>query len=738
MQPISRTAEPAPEDVVKAWLSPYPATAPVVVVPIFNAYDDVMECIESLLASTPAEIPILALDDASTDSRISAALGALAAERGLKYIRQPVNSGFVHNVNCAFRWCAPRDVVLVNSDVVVPMEWLARLQAAAYAFSTVATATPLTNNGTCVSLPDRNQPTPHLPKDLALSEVDERVRAASRRLRPILPSGIGHCLYVRRTAIDAVGYFDEIFSPGYGEEVDFSQRAVRLGFSHVLADDVFVYHKGWRSFGAKGQAAKLQIQAEHEQIVNSRYPWYPAWVSQVQADERSDLAQALDSARAALVGYKIAVDATKVGGSVTGTQVLTVELIRALATSRRRFGEVSLIVLDGTTDEDLGGVAELADAVVPLSQLEGLAKPAFDLIHCPYQITDFDHLNLLKRSGKRLVVSMLDSIYYSNPAYAANFREWDYYRRVTQEVFVSADGIAFISQAAVDEAAQQGLAVPVERSAITYVGVDHRLEKDESPVPPAEAQNLVGRPFILVLGTNFWHKNRVFAIKVLEALSARYQWPGALVLAGAKVNAGGSQAGEAQALAQNAALAGRVQYLGALPTAHKKWLLQNAALVLYPSIREGFGMVPFEAAAAGRPALSTRLASLGEVLGGEVVGLESLDPEAGAELAWSLLSDPAKAARQVRLIQARAAAYTWDRVAELTWDFYSHIIALPSRDEPSQQPDYKPARAVRVHEPVATSWPGRIRRSWRILRKQGIRPLMWETGQFLQWWAGKS
>ncbi|HEX9116378.1 MAG TPA: glycosyltransferase [Anaerolineae bacterium] len=737
MQPLGRTPEPAPESVVSTWLSKYPATAPVVVVPLYNAYDDVMECLDSLLGSTPADVPILAIDDASTDDRISPALRNLAAQRGLGYVRQPTNRGFVQNVNCAFRWCAPRDVVLVNSDVVVPHAWLERLQAAAYAFSTVATATPLTNNGTLVSLPDRNRPTPQLPGDMLLPEVDARIRAASRRLRPILPSGIGHCLYVRRLAIDAVGEFDEVFSPGYGEEVDFSQRAVRLGFSHVLADDVFVYHKGWRTFGAKGEAAKLQIQAQHERIVNTRYAWYPAWIRQVESDEQSDLAQALAGARSALLGHKIAVDATKAGGPVTGTQVLTLELIRGLTASRHRFGSLSLIVSDGITSDDLRGVDKLVDEVVPVSRLGDLEKPAFDLIHCPYQLTSFDHLNLLRHAGRRLVVSMLDCIYYSSPAYAANFREWDNYRRLTEEVFSSADGIAFISQAAADEAVQQGLSIPGERSAITYAGVDHRLETDENAVPPAEAENLAGQPFVLVLSTNFRHKNRVYALKVMEALWAHHGWPGRLVLTGANVSSGGSQAEEAQVLAQNPALAARVQYIGTVSTGAKKWLLQNAALVLYPSIREGFGMVPFEAALAGRPALSTRLASLGEVLGEEVMYLENLNPEAGAELVWALISDPAQAERQVQLIRSRAAQFTWDRAAELSWDFYRRIIDLPARGVRWQPVARKAGRTFKINEPVATSWPGRIKRSWQILRTQGIRPLVWETGQFLQWWAGR-
>ena len=37
---------------VRDWLSGFPPASPVVVVPVYNAYDDVVECIESLIAAT--------------------------------------------------------------------------------------------------------------------------------------------------------------------------------------------------------------------------------------------------------------------------------------------------------------------------------------------------------------------------------------------------------------------------------------------------------------------------------------------------------------------------------------------------------------------------------------------------------------------------------------------------------------------------------------------------------------
>ena len=54
--------------------------------------------------------------------------------------------------------------------------------------------------------------------------------------------------------------------------------------------------------------------------------------------------------------------------------------------------------------------------------------------------------------------------------------------------------------------------------------------------------------------------------------------------------------------------------LGAVSEAEKAWLFERSALVLYPSVIEGFGLVPFEAAAHGSPCMWAPVGSLGELL----------------------------------------------------------------------------------------------------------------------------
>ena len=54
---------------------------------------------------------------------------------------------------------------------------------------------------------------------------------------------------ISRQAIERIGLFDEeTFGHGYGEENDFSMRAIAVGMKNVLCDNAYVAHHGGGSF----------------------------------------------------------------------------------------------------------------------------------------------------------------------------------------------------------------------------------------------------------------------------------------------------------------------------------------------------------------------------------------------------------------------------------------------------------------------------------------------------------
>jgi GT2 family glycosyltransferase len=629
----------------------------VVVIPVYGGHDLFMSCLHSVLVHTPPGVPVLVCDDASPDTRSAAFVESLIAaepDRALYYLRQAENLGFPGNVNTGFELAAPADVIVLNSDCEVGEGWVERLAEAACSDSTVATATALTNHGTIVSAPGP-KPGP-LPAEWTIDQAARAVAGAALKLRPRIPTAIGHCMYVRRMALELVGGFDLIFSPGYGEEVDFSQRCLQAGLCHVVADDVFILHHGGSSFARTGR--KSEIQEEHEAVLRARYPYYVQTVQAIEA-EQGQLARAVGIARRALRGMHVLVDVRVLGGPTTGTQVHAVELLGALA----RAGEVRLTALipDELSDYGRESLAKLPE-VAQLSRHDAeTTEVSFDIVHRPFQINNFDDLLLLRRLADRLVVTNQDLIGYHNPLYFPDYEGWSGYRKITRAALASADSVLFFSAHAGEQALAENLVEP-SRARVVHIGVDHVLgAATTTPARPRGVEGLAAEAQVIVcIGTDFHHKNRVFALRTLAELQRRHGWRGTLILAGPPVSWGSSHGQEAELLTRDPALAAGVLELGAMSEAEKAWVYERAALVFYPTVHEGFGLVPFESADHGRPCMWAAGTSLTEVLGDEAAAIVAWDAVATAANAHRLLTDTAAAAANLTAIREAAAKLSWD------------------------------------------------------------------------------
>jgi GT2 family glycosyltransferase len=626
-----------------------------VCVPVYGAEDVFEECLKSVLAHTDPDVPILVCDDATPGETIRPIIELVLAEAGgphtVHYLRRPRNAGFVVNANSAMAAVAPADVVLLNSDCVVSEGWFAGLRAAACSESRIATATALTNAGTIVSVPNRNEPMRELPHGAKVELMAAAVRSESLRAYPDLPTCIGHCVYIRRSAIELVGPFDERFSPGYEEEVDFSQRCILHGLRHVLADDVFVFHHCEASFGEPSVRRR-----DNYAIVTERYPYYDAWVRRAAEEDRSPLARSLSAATSALRGTIVAIDGRCLTHAFTGTQLVTLGVIAAL----HRYTKLHVRVL---VPDHLGPEAQRFLAGQPEIELVrphdlGVGAPPADVAHRPYQVTSPSDIAVLRQMGRRLVITQLDNIALRNPGYFADHAEWAAYRQLTRGALAAADQAVFISRHAANDARELGLVLD-DRINVVFPAVDHDLLGIDIPSrPPAGLERGADRPFLLCLGTDFRHKNRVFAMRLLRALAEQGSFDGALVFAGPKVAAGSSEDEEAAYLRDHPEVSERVRDVGPVDEAAKRWLLERAAAVVYPSTYEGFGLTPFEAADAGTPCLFAWHTSLAEILPQSSALLVPWDEHESARRSARVLTPGSARDDLVRGIRIAGARFT--------------------------------------------------------------------------------
>jgi GT2 family glycosyltransferase/glycosyltransferase involved in cell wall biosynthesis len=246
-----------------------------VVIPVYGKTATVLACLDTVLATVGAPHGIIVIDDASPEPDLRRALDTLAAKGRVRLVRHARNRGFPASVNDGMAAAAGRDVVLLNSDTLVPPGWLERLRDATYTATEIGTATPLSNHASILSYPGPPGSNPVPDRDATL-RLDALAHRANQANLVDIPVGVGFCMYVRRDCIDAVGPFRaEIFAQGYGEENDFCLRARHLGWRHVAVPGLFVAHLAGASFGQGGgvQAAR-HLQARNEKLLNRLHPGY--------------------------------------------------------------------------------------------------------------------------------------------------------------------------------------------------------------------------------------------------------------------------------------------------------------------------------------------------------------------------------------------------------------------------------------------------------------------------------
>jgi glycosyltransferase involved in cell wall biosynthesis len=310
----------------------------------------------------------------------------------------------------------------------------------------------------------------------------------------------------------------------------------------------------------------------------------------------------------------------------------------------------------------LGDVQGLS--LVTRAEAEGDRWRRADLVHRPYQVNNEDDLELLTRLGERIVVTNQDLIGYHNPFYFRGFDGWQGYRKNTRAALALADRVIFFSAHACEQAIAEDLIDP-SRTSVVHIGVDHTFTAPTSDIipPRGHAELPADSEAILCIGADFHHKNRVFALSVVDQLQRRHDWQGCLMLVGPTVAQGSSCPQEAEMLAMNPRLAGAVFAFPAVSEAEKSWLYGRSRLVFYPTVHEGFGLVPFEAADSGVPCLWAAGTSLSELLPDAEARIVPWSAEDTADNALALLRDDGARAGNLEAIHQAAAGLTWDTAA---------------------------------------------------------------------------
>jgi len=122
-------------------------------------------------------------------------------------------------------------------------------------------------------------------------------------------------------------------------------------------------------------------------------------------------------------------------------------------------------------------------------------------------------------------------------------------------------------------------------------------------------------------------------------------------------------------------LTGRVHLVGRVEDDELPALYSGARALVFPSLYEGFGLPALEAMACGTPVIASNTTGLAEAVGDAGV---TVDPRSAEELTDAMrrvLDDDALRERLIAAGLARAAEFTWGRMARSTAAVYRDALA---------------------------------------------------------------
>ena len=335
-----------------------------VVIPVYAGYDETVACINSVIRATSTiRREIVIVDDCGPEPKLREALRAFERAGAITLIVNPQNLGFPGAANAGMSLHPDRDVILLNSDTLVPNGWIDRLRSAAYRAGNIGTVTPLSNRATICSYPEINKDN-NLPADMAWEELDQLCAAVNDGRAVEIPTAVGFCAFLRRAMLRETGLLHtERWKKGYGEENELCILAASRGWKHMLTAALFVVHHGAVSFGDGGRRELLESNMP---TLNRLYPDYIPRVMDFLRDDPPALARrAIDWARLKRLSPRFMLHVSHRNGG--GTNVHVEDLVRRLTAK----GHHALILEANSDDRGTATVRNLVLGTRSVYRLPG-------------------------------------------------------------------------------------------------------------------------------------------------------------------------------------------------------------------------------------------------------------------------------------------------------------------------------------------------------------------------------
>jgi glycosyltransferase involved in cell wall biosynthesis len=286
-----------------------------------------------------------------------------------------------------------------------------------------------------------------------------------------------------------------------------------------------------------------------------------------------------------------------------------------------------------------------------------------DVFHAPHYV-------LPPAVRSRSIVTIHDCIHIMFPQYLPNRMAYGYAWASMWSAARQSSRILTVSEASKRDIIRF-FNVPADKIVVVYNAIDERFS-----VPPSEEDvervreryQLHGR-FILYTGNIKPHKNLVRLIEAFADIRKRGFDDVSLLIIGDEI----SKLPALRRAVHSHKLHKHVRFLGYLSDDMLAILYRLAAVFVFPSLYEGFGLPPLEAMASGTPVVTSNVSSLPEVTGGAAVLVDPYDVDSIRDGIERVLSDPALCADLRAKGIARSRAFSWEGSVARTREIYEEV-----------------------------------------------------------------
>jgi glycosyltransferase involved in cell wall biosynthesis len=294
-----------------------------------------------------------------------------------------------------------------------------------------------------------------------------------------------------------------------------------------------------------------------------------------------------------------------------------------------------------------------------------LRRERVDVFHAPHYV-------LPVLTGRRSVVTIHDCIHLMFPQYLPNRAAYGYARASIWSAARRSSRILTVSESSKRDILRF-FDVPAAKIDVIYNAIDDRFNlqpPEEEMVRVRERYQLHG-DFVLYAGNVKPHKNLERLIEAFHLVRRGGLTDVKLVIIGDEV----SKYAELRRAVHRHNLHKYVRFLGYMPDETLAVLYRLAAVFVFPSLYEGFGLPPLEAMASGAPVVTSNVSSLPEVAGDAALLVDPYDPQSIADGIRRILTEPdLRQTLRARGFQ-RAGEFSWEQSVRRVRDIYREVAA---------------------------------------------------------------